>query len=138
MDIKSDELQTEQTLEADEEYVTNGELNTTTKTKKNARKGKSRSIVWNYFDKINDQTLLCRLCKRTFRYFGNTTNAKSHIKRIHPNEIPSVDHIYEVSRKQTDTVQNVVTSESENNMAIQFVYSDPTEQSAMPTKPFGR
>ncbi|XP_060836462.1 E3 SUMO-protein ligase ZBED1-like [Rhopalosiphum padi] len=49
-----------------------------------------RSIVWEHFKKTSDKCVICQICKREFKYHGNTTNLKEHLKRIHPAHITPV------------------------------------------------
>lgn len=166
MDIDCDELQNEQIyegetetevdaeekIEPEQKKISNGAGKGDPKTKGKAR----RSTVWNFFDKVDDKAVICRLCRKSFKFCGNTTNLNSHIKRAHSNASLSSDHKYEVStRKRTysDIISDAVshyatTAESENNAPIQIVYSDPThagvstieraEQYVRGTKPLGK
>uniref|UniRef100_A0AAR5PTC4 BED-type domain-containing protein n=1 Tax=Dendroctonus ponderosae TaxID=77166 RepID=A0AAR5PTC4_DENPD len=44
-----------------------------------------KSIVWNYFEMRQDkQSVMCNICKKQYKYYGNTTNLKEHLKRLHP------------------------------------------------------
>lgn len=45
---------------------------------------KSKSTVWNFYDKFTDGGL-CKLCKINVKTSGNTTNLKNHLKRKHPS-----------------------------------------------------
>lgn len=66
----------------------------------------SKSRVWNYFKKINNETFVkCSLCLREFKFSGNTTNLKDHLQRKHAEKW-SVE-------QETDTVTN--TNEDEDN-----------------------
>lgn len=47
--------------------------------------------VWNFFNKKEKQMAQCKLCLKSYKTSGNTTNLWTHIKRIHPlqaNEKP--------------------------------------------------
>lgn len=47
--------------------------------------GSKKSIVWRFYKKSDDKHfVICQLCKKQFKYFGNTTNLSNHLKRIHP------------------------------------------------------
>lgn len=49
------------------------------------RPGAKKSIVWNYFQKENtNKCAICKICKKEMKYFGNTTNLKQHLLRLHP------------------------------------------------------
>lgn len=41
---------------------------------------KQRSIVWEYFSKNADgKIVICQVCKKEFKHYGNTTNLKGII-----------------------------------------------------------
>lgn len=42
-----------------------------------------KSKVWKYYEKIDDKTATCKLCQKTIRTAGNTTNLMGHIKNVH-------------------------------------------------------
>lgn len=43
------------------------------------------SVVWKVFSKNEAKnTVQCKLCKNTFKDFGNTTNLLKHLKKVHP------------------------------------------------------
>lgn len=42
------------------------------------------SDVWRYFDKINKIEAKCKLCLKTLKTGGGTTNLKNHLKMKHP------------------------------------------------------
>lgn len=46
-----------------------------------------KSIVWNYFKKVNKLTgvfVICQHCKKEFKSTGNTTNLSKHLQFNHP------------------------------------------------------
>ncbi|CAG9833257.1 unnamed protein product [Diabrotica balteata] len=71
------------------------------------RPGAKKSVVWEYFDKIEDRQVKCRVCKKILKFFGNTTNLQQHIKRIHPTllTIP-IDEPVTTDLEQTPSVIN--------------------------------
>lgn len=49
------------------------------------RPSKKKSVVWNHFTLEADKKYVtCNTCKKIYKFFGNTTNLKEHLKRIHP------------------------------------------------------
>lgn len=46
---------------------------------------KIRSVVWKYFDKTDKDHVVCRLCKRMFKFNSNTSNMKAHLTGKHPD-----------------------------------------------------
>lgn len=48
-------------------------------------KSVNKAIVWSFYDKNFEQkTVICKICKKSYKDFGNTTNLISHIKNKHP------------------------------------------------------
>lgn len=45
---------------------------------------RQRSVVWEHFSKNTDtnKTVICQICKKSFNYYGNTTNLKGKLKLI--------------------------------------------------------
>lgn len=40
---------------------------------------KQRSVVWDHFKKHTDnKTATCQICKKDYKYYGNTTNLKDN------------------------------------------------------------
>lgn len=47
--------------------------------------GGKTSTVWEIFKKTDDkQSVTCMICKKTFKFAGNTTNMKRHLRAKHP------------------------------------------------------
>lgn len=46
-----------------------------------------RSSVWKYFEQV-EENVVCLLCNKRYKYFGNTTNLSTHITRKHVNDKP--------------------------------------------------
>lgn len=50
---------------------------------------KCSSVVWRFFDRIENEhqrcfAVLCKLCDTQYKFFGNTTNLRSHLLNKHP------------------------------------------------------
>lgn len=45
---------------------------------------KLKSHVWDSFKKIDATTARCKICTKTFKHGGNTTNLTQHLCRKHP------------------------------------------------------
>ncbi|XP_045454725.1 uncharacterized protein LOC123664170 isoform X2 [Melitaea cinxia] len=49
---------------------------------------KTSSLVWRFFDRIEENgrcvAVLCKLCDTQYKYFGNTTNLRTHLVNKHP------------------------------------------------------
>ncbi|CAH2232886.1 uncharacterized protein LOC120633917 isoform X2 [Pararge aegeria] len=49
---------------------------------------KTSSLVWRFFDRLEENkrcvAVLCKLCDTQYKYFGNTTNLRSHLVSKHP------------------------------------------------------
>lgn len=42
-----------------------------------------KSRVWEYFEKIDNSKVKCNICKRDFKFSGNTSNLHFHLRRKH-------------------------------------------------------
>ncbi|CAK1547969.1 unnamed protein product [Leptosia nina] len=42
-----------------------------------------KSIVWKYFEKIDEKSARCKLCQKIVKTAGNTSNTMAHIKNVH-------------------------------------------------------
>lgn len=42
-----------------------------------------KSIVWDYFKKVDNISARCKLCTKMLKHGGNTTNLMQHLKRKH-------------------------------------------------------
>lgn len=71
------------------------------------RPGCKKSIVWDHFDKLANGQVQCKMCKKTLKFFGNTTNLNQHLKRIHPTVISS-------TLEPEDTSNNIVNQTDVN------------------------
>lgn len=49
---------------------------------------KTSSLVWRFFDRLEENkrcvAVLCKLCETQYKYFGNTTNLRTHLVNKHP------------------------------------------------------
>lgn len=49
---------------------------------------KTSSLVWRFFDRLEENqrcvAVLCKLCDTQYKYFGNTTNLRTHLVSKHP------------------------------------------------------
>lgn len=49
---------------------------------------KTSSLVWRFFDRLEENkrcvAVLCKLCDTQYKYFGNTTNLRTHLVNKHP------------------------------------------------------
>uniref|UniRef100_A0A6P7H2S3 Zinc finger BED domain-containing protein 1-like n=1 Tax=Diabrotica virgifera virgifera TaxID=50390 RepID=A0A6P7H2S3_DIAVI len=43
-----------------------------------------RSIVWEYFDRVDKESVLCNVCKKKLKCVNNTSNMRLHLKSMHP------------------------------------------------------
>lgn len=90
-----------------------------------------RSIVWNYFKKIDQQQSKCNLCNKILKSCGGTTNLKEHLKRLHPTqkltvELPSESsESVEVVEIQGD--QSTPTLRSDASTSTSVTLTNPVE-----------
>ena len=71
---------------------------------------KPRSLVWQYFTKIDEKSAKCIFCNKVFTNFGNTSNFARHVKIQHQNEI--------VDKDTPSTSQSTEMAETEINPRI--------------------
>ncbi|XP_022118210.1 uncharacterized protein LOC110995378 isoform X1 [Pieris rapae] len=49
---------------------------------------RTSSVVWRFFDRIEQDgrvvAIVCKICDSRYKYFGNTTNLRSHMLNKHP------------------------------------------------------
>lgn len=98
-----------------------------------------KSSVWDFFNRSNDKkNVNCSLCKRDYKYHGNTTNMKKHLQRLHPIQfLQNNNGNSTVSENQDDdnpdvgkkTIQNRNRSDSFENLpsTSSYVAKDTTE-----------
>ncbi|KAL4123188.1 hypothetical protein QTP88_015411 [Uroleucon formosanum] len=68
---------------------------------------KQRSVVWESFRKNFDgKVVTCQVRKKEFKYFGNTTNLKEHLKRMHPFKLNTVPGNEDDPSDQLQTINN--------------------------------
>ena len=78
------------------------------------RRSRSKSVVWNHFEKINPQQAKCKLCGKVFALkYSNTSGILRHLKSSH-TQIPLE------SQAQPVTVQTVVHLDENSPRAKQL------------------
>ncbi|KAF7286699.1 hypothetical protein GWI33_004325 [Rhynchophorus ferrugineus] len=51
-------------------------------------KDRKRSMVWHFFHFTREKHFVrCKICKKEYKYFKNTTNLKCHLERLHPDSL---------------------------------------------------
>lgn len=84
------------------------------------RPGAKKSVTWKYFKKSDDNKFVtCVLCKKQYKFFGNTTNLNNHIRRIHPVEYRTLTN--EDSPEADDPIQSSTSEDT-------FKRSQPSAQ----------
>ena len=53
-------------------------------------KRQKRSIVWNHFERKKKPSI-CKHCGKSFAYYGDTSNLRTHLKNAHPSVWPTAD-----------------------------------------------
>lgn len=51
---------------------------------------RKKSVVWKFFNKLDDKFVKCTMCNKEYKYSGNTTNLNDHLKRKHEKELTKV------------------------------------------------
>lgn len=80
------------------------------------RSGK-RSVVWDFLIKKPDNKVSCNICKREFKYTGNTSNLRDHLRRKHPGYLDQEDsdHQREKTPRHTLTIPGTSRDEDIND-----------------------
>ena len=63
---------------------------------------KKRSNVWKHFEKKKKNSI-CRLCGKSFVYYGGTSNLRTRLKNAHPSVWPTADSGDEEDKTSTGT-----------------------------------
>lgn len=42
-----------------------------------------KSKIWNYFKKTGDKDAICKICNKSLKTSGNTTNLRGHLEKVH-------------------------------------------------------
>lgn len=54
---------------------------------------------------MSDRVVLCKLCKKEFRHFGNTSNLRSHLRRLHPDHF-TIEEV--ISKPKKTEIQQII------------------------------
>lgn len=54
-----------------------------------SRSTKKRSTIWEFCTKKSDNSVVCTICRKEFKYSGNTSNLRDHLRRKHPGYLES-------------------------------------------------
>lgn len=104
-----------------------------------SRRSAKRSIVWEYFEKKDDGSVICSKCKKSLKFFGNTTNLKEHLKRLHPSLLLNPSEVQNCSNDnpepdELEVVQNApVMLASTSATAVQPVVACSSSLLQKPT-----
>lgn len=76
---------------------------------------KCSSLVWRFFDRIENESkrclaVLCKLCETQYKFFGNTTNLRSHMVNKHPLQ-------WELAQNQTLDEANFRIDDEDTNQS---------------------
>lgn len=75
---------------------------------------KKQSVVWENFMKSTDKkSVICNICTKTLKYFGNTSNLRDHLKRKH-------DEVAVETLRPSTGDSNASTSEPKVRKTIQL------------------
>lgn len=78
-----------------------------------------KAIVWSFFDKnLEQKTVICKLCKKSYKDFGNTTNMISHMKNKHPVQYKDSSGECSSSQARSSSEGESSTSTSATNKSI--------------------
>ena len=78
-------------------------------------KTKKASPVWEFFEKIDEKQVKCKLCNDCLSYRGGTSPMLSHIRSKHPTTTPLVQQLQQSTSSQSGS------SSSTETTAVSFV-----------------
>lgn len=52
---------------------------------------KKKSMVWKFYEKIDDRKSKCKLCQKEIKSNGNTTNMMGRIRNVHKSAYSEID-----------------------------------------------
>lgn len=83
---------------------------------------KTSSLVWRFFDRLEENkrcvAVLCKLCDTQYKYFGNTTNLRTHLVNKHPIQWDLVQNgnldesTFRAFDDEDNTTQSSITSKT--------------------------
>ncbi|XP_037962615.2 uncharacterized protein LOC119690823 isoform X2 [Plutella xylostella] len=81
--------------------------------------GRSHSVVWRFYERLIDDgrtyAVLCKLCDTQYKFFGNTTNLKSHLVRKHPIQWElGTGCLDDIARQSLDDADEVTLKRTRN------------------------
>ncbi|XP_046808185.1 E3 SUMO-protein ligase ZBED1-like [Lucilia cuprina] len=62
---------------------------------------KLKSKIWTYFNKAGDKEAVCKICNKTLKTSGNTSNLRGHLENVHSQQLADED----VKSKKAKTAQ---------------------------------
>lgn len=48
---------------------------------------KLKSKIWNYFKKTGDKAAICKICNKSLKTSGNTSNLRGHLEKVHSQQL---------------------------------------------------
>lgn len=48
---------------------------------------KLKSKIWNYFKRTGDKEAICKICNKSLKTSGNTTNLRGHLENVHSQQL---------------------------------------------------
>ncbi|CAG9568331.1 unnamed protein product [Danaus chrysippus] len=114
---------------------------------------KTSSLVWRFFDRLEENkrcvAVLCKLCDSQYKYFGNTTNLRTHLVNKHPIQWDmlqngtldeSVARVYEEDDSTTNKRRKYIKAYKDDNVRYSVSVDlnkkrtsrNPSDESSMP------
>ena len=73
-------------------------------------KTKKASPVWEFFEKIDEKQVKCKLCNDCLSYRGGTSPMLSHIRSKHPTTTPLVQQLQQSTSSQSGSSSSTETT----------------------------
>lgn len=97
---------------------------------------KQRSTVWEFCTKKSDNSVVCTICKKEFKYSGNTSNLRDHLHRKHQGYLESNvqqeqnnDNLVLVEQENIDASKNAATNANNANKETESISNEPSTPS---------
>lgn len=81
---------------------------------------KRKSLVWKFYQRIDDRRSKCELCEKEIRTNRNTANLRRHIRIVHKSAYSEIDPLYNNSseaEKITSSFGEPIGNETDTDCA---------------------
>ncbi|XP_046800992.1 E3 SUMO-protein ligase ZBED1-like [Lucilia cuprina] len=73
---------------------------------------KLKSKIWTYFNKAGDKEAVCKICNKTLKTSGNTSNLRGHLENVHSQQLADEDVKSKKAKTGGSTIDNYMDVET--------------------------